>query len=83
MGIKAFNTNKTTTEIVNESLTVGSDGSVSFRTNRGKGTGRPTTIPADQFDGFVAQMNDVAARRATLASKAASEVVTDSEVESE
>jgi len=78
MGIKGFNTeqrNVTTTQIIKETLEVGSDGSVSFRARYGKGSGKPVEISGDQFDTFINLMNDIASRRETLAETARAEEV--------
>lgn len=73
MGIKAFNKkrdNVSVTEVIRETLEVSSDGSVSFRARRGKGSGKPLEISGEQFDTFVSMMNDIAARRESLAETA-------------
>jgi len=84
MGIKGFNKeqrNLSTTQIIEETLEVGADGSVTFRARRGKGSGKPVEISGDQFDTFVSMMNDIASRRESLAKaakKAEAEDSTDS-----
>lgn len=73
MGVKGFNNderNLTTTQTIKETLEVAANGSVSFRTRRGKGSGRPVEITGDQFDTFVEIMNDIASRRESLAKTA-------------
>jgi len=50
-------------KIVERTLQVGPDGSVVFRAALGKGSGRPVTIPGDQFDQFVSLMNETALKR--------------------
>jgi hypothetical protein len=71
--VKAFSNNskeQTVPEIVEDTGRVTTDGSVTFRTSLGKGSGRAVHIPGDQFDEFVGQMNELASTReekATLA----------------
>jgi len=65
--VKGFNAEKTLNEIVDDTLLVHSDGSVSFRTRYGKGSGKPIEISGDQFDKFVSQMSEIASRREMLA----------------
>jgi hypothetical protein len=70
MGVKGFNReqrNLSTTQIVEDTLEVSANGSVTFRTRRGKGSGKPIEISGDQFDTFVSMMNDIASRRESLA----------------
>lgn len=77
MGIKGFSGTEqselTATQIVDETLIVHSNGSVTFRTRRGKGSGKAVEIAGDEFDTFVTQMSDIASRRETLAAKARTE----------
>ena len=77
--VKVFDkaNSQSTTEIVEDTLTVDADGNVTFRASRGKGSGRPVNIPGDEFDTFVSLLNETASRRQSLAEKAASNVSND------
>lgn len=78
--VKVFeNRRQTVTQIVEDSLDVAADGSVTFRAGLGKGSGRPIQIPAEEFDGFVALINETAATREAKARQAATEVVSTTE----
>jgi len=54
-------------EIVRETLNVNATGDVTFRSRRGRGTGKAVTIPAGQFDEFVSLMVQTQASREALA----------------
>lgn len=56
-------------DIVKESLDVNAEGDVSFRSRKGRGSGKPLSIPADQFDAFVELMNKTKDSREELAQK--------------
>jgi hypothetical protein len=82
MGVKGFSReqrNLTTTQIIEETLEVNSNGDVSFRARRGKGSGKPVEITGNQFDTFVSMMNDIASRRESLAESAKEAEANDSE----
>lgn len=82
MGVKGFNreeSNLTTTQVIKETLEVAANGSVSFRTRRGKGSGRPVEIAGNQFDTFVNMMNDIASRREFLTESAMAEDIKSAE----
>lgn len=86
MGVKGFSTEQselTATQIVDDTLLVHADGSVTFRTRRGKGSGRPVEIAGGEFDTFVSMMNDIASRRESLAELARQETAVSSEDVSE
>jgi hypothetical protein len=86
MGIKGFSKeqrNLTVTQVIEDTLEVEADGSVTFRARRGKGSGRPVEIAGDQFDTFVELMNDIASRRESLAKEAKSVTEDNGEADSE
>ena len=56
-------------DIVRTSLDVKSNGSVSFRSRTGRGSGKAVEIPADQFDEFVNLMVATRDSREALAQK--------------
>lgn len=56
-------------DIVKESLDVDSEGNVSFRSRKGKGSGKAIEIPAEQFDAFVDVMNRARDVREDIARK--------------
>lgn len=61
--------NRSTIDIVRDTLDVGSNGSVTFRCRVGRGSGKAVEIPADQFDDFVVLMQEAKQRRAELAAQ--------------
>lgn len=73
--VKVFDksASQSTTEIVEDTLTVDANGNVTFRASRGKGSGRPVNIPGEEFDTFVSLLTETASRRQSLAEKAASD----------
>lgn len=83
--VKVFNDRRrTVSQIVEETLDVAADGSVSFRAGLGKGSGRPISIPGDEFDSFVSLINETAANRKSKALEAAEAVTeSDSDTDSE
>ncbi len=60
---------KSSLDNIRESLYVGSDGSVSFKSTRGRGSGSGVKIDAENFDEFVSILQDVATRREELAAE--------------
>lgn len=74
--VKVFNNRlKTVSQIVEDTLDVSADGSVTFRAGFGKGSGRPVVIPGDEFDSFVALISTAAVTRTEKAAEAAALVV--------
>ena len=73
--VKVFDrsNSQSTTEIVEDTLTVDANGNVTQRASRKKGSGRPVNIPGDEFDTFVSLLTETASRRQSLAEKAASD----------
>ena len=55
--------NNSAVEIVKDTLEVSDNGDVSFRTRRGRGSGKGVEITNDEFDQFVNLMNEVARGR--------------------
>jgi len=45
--------NRSTIDIIKESIGVGSDGAITFKCREGRGSGKAVQIPTDQFDEFV------------------------------
>lgn len=64
---KANTPEQSVLDIVRDSLTVGSDGSVSFRSRVGRGSGKAVQIPGPQFDEFVNLLVQTQKVRETLA----------------
>lgn len=58
---------KSVLDIVRDSLTVSSDGSVSFRSRVGRGSGKAVQIPGSEFDEFVNLLTQTQKVRETLA----------------
>lgn len=50
---KAQGAERSTIDIVRDTLSVSSDGDVSFRCRTGRGSGKAVEIPGSQFDEFV------------------------------
>lgn len=48
---------------IERTLNISADGSVTFKTNLGRGSGTPVEIPGDSFDKFVTMMQGVAKER--------------------
>ena len=55
---------------IKNTLNVDKNGSVTFKTNLGRGSGTPVYIPGDSFDAFVTMMQEVATKRADRAEQA-------------
>ena len=63
--------------VVRESTNVSADGSVSFKVDLGKGSGRPVVIPAEEFSEFVRVINELDSVREEWADKAKAQVPTE------
>jgi len=65
------NNKQTVTEIVESTFDVSDDGSVTFRASMGKGSGRPVSIPGEEFDNFVDFINRASVKRREVLSQKA------------
>lgn len=54
---------KTEIEIIKESMTIDSNGDISFKSRTGRGSGAGVKIPAAQFDEFVKFINETQQNR--------------------
>ena len=64
--VKVFDNDKSVIDIVRESLAVNEEGTVFFKCREGRGSGKATEIPGDQFDEFVSLMVKLQAVRKDL-----------------
>lgn len=62
-------TQKSALDTVRETLRVSANGSVSFKSRLGRGSGSPVEIPGESFDAFVDLMRDLAERREEVAAQ--------------